>query len=250
MDSPKRTQKRMTGWVVSTKPSGPKARTRERLPSWKIQTSAPKLARMERLFMTSALSGRTTERSSTNSTRYVVTRMNSPVRGKSWPMRSTTSFPSAPPPPRRGPRPRRAHGQDERRELALAELAGEDVVGLARGHVGRQDRRVGGVEAHVQERRAEQEQEGQRGHEDAPGVVHDPVRQAFPVTATGSGRVFRSGPPPSAHAQRLEPRPHEREARRQQGQRGEHGEADDDGPGDAQRAQDHELEEDQADHAQ
>jgi len=34
----------MTGWVVSTNPSGWNPSSAERLPSWKIQTSAPKLA--------------------------------------------------------------------------------------------------------------------------------------------------------------------------------------------------------------
>ena len=41
----------------------------DRLPSWKIQTSAPKLATIDSVFMTSALAGSTTERSRTNSTR-------------------------------------------------------------------------------------------------------------------------------------------------------------------------------------
>jgi hypothetical protein len=39
------------------------------LPSWKIQTRAPKLAVSDRVFMTSALAGRMTERRSTKSTR-------------------------------------------------------------------------------------------------------------------------------------------------------------------------------------
>ena len=59
----------MTGWVVSTKPSGWKPRGADRLPSWKIQTSAPKLATIDSVFITSALAGSTTERSSTNRTR-------------------------------------------------------------------------------------------------------------------------------------------------------------------------------------
>ena len=83
MDNPNSTQNRITGWVVSTKPSGWKPRIADRLPSWKIQTSAPKLATIESVFITSALAGRITERSRTNSTRYVVTTMNRAVRGKS-----------------------------------------------------------------------------------------------------------------------------------------------------------------------
>ena len=59
----------MTGRVVSTNPSGWNPRSADRLPSWKIQTSAPKLAVIDSVFMTSALAGSTTERSSTNSTR-------------------------------------------------------------------------------------------------------------------------------------------------------------------------------------
>ena len=71
------------------------------MPSWKIQTSAPKLATIESVFMTRALSGRITERRSRNRTRYVVITMNRPVRGKSAPTRPTTSATSAAPPPTR-----------------------------------------------------------------------------------------------------------------------------------------------------
>ena len=59
----------MTGWVVSTYPSGWNPRIADRLPSWKIQTRAPKLATIDRLFITSALAGSTTERRRTNRTR-------------------------------------------------------------------------------------------------------------------------------------------------------------------------------------
>src|SRR4051812_23576158 len=101
MDSPNRTQNRITGWVVSTNPSGWNPSGPDRLPSWKIQTSAPNDATIESVFITSALIGRTAERSSTNSTRYVVTTMNSAVRGKSAAIRLTTSVTSAAPPPTR-----------------------------------------------------------------------------------------------------------------------------------------------------
>ena len=53
-------------------------------------------------------------------------------------------------------RPDRDH---ERRELALAELAREDVVGLARRDPGREDRGVRGVEPDVEERQPEDEQQ-------------------------------------------------------------------------------------------
>ena len=68
MDRPNRTQNRITGCVVSTKPSGWNPSSEDRFPSWKIQTSAPKLATIDRLFMTSAFAGSTTDRSSRKST--------------------------------------------------------------------------------------------------------------------------------------------------------------------------------------
>src|SRR6185295_18567396 len=101
MDSPNRTQNRITGWVVSTKPTGWNPSRDERLPSWKIQTRAPKLATMDRVFMISAFAGRTTDRRSRNSTRYVDTTMKTAVRGKSAATRETTSVTSAAPPPTR-----------------------------------------------------------------------------------------------------------------------------------------------------
>ena len=85
--------------MVSTKPSGWNPSAADRLPSWKIQTSAPKLATIESVFMTSALIGSTTDRRRANSTRKVVTTMNSAVRGKSAHTRDTTSSTSAAPPP-------------------------------------------------------------------------------------------------------------------------------------------------------
>jgi hypothetical protein len=54
--------------VVSTKPSGWNPSNADRLPSWKIQTRAPKLAVIDSVFITSALAGSTTERRSANRT--------------------------------------------------------------------------------------------------------------------------------------------------------------------------------------
>jgi hypothetical protein len=71
------------------------------LPCWKIQTRAPKLAPIDRAFMTIALAGRTAERRRTKSTRYVVTMMKSNVRGNSAATSATTSWTSAAPPPTR-----------------------------------------------------------------------------------------------------------------------------------------------------
>ena len=55
--------------MVSTNPSGWNPSSADRLPSWKIQTSAPNEATIDSVFITSALAGRTTDRRSTNSTR-------------------------------------------------------------------------------------------------------------------------------------------------------------------------------------
>src|SRR3972149_10313130 len=95
----------MTGWLVSTYPRGVKPSTADRLPSWKIHTSAPKEATIESVFMPSALAGRTTERRRSSSTTYVVTRMKIAVRGKSAAIRATTSSTSAAPPATRTENP-------------------------------------------------------------------------------------------------------------------------------------------------
>ncbi len=51
----------MIGLPAIVKPGEVKPRTFERLPSWKIQTSAPKLAEIDRRVITTALAGMTTE---------------------------------------------------------------------------------------------------------------------------------------------------------------------------------------------
>ena len=54
--------------MVSTNPSGRDPSSADRLPSWKIQTSAPNDATIESVFIASAFNGRISERSSSNST--------------------------------------------------------------------------------------------------------------------------------------------------------------------------------------
>ena len=70
------------------------------------------------------------------------------------------------------------HGKDDRRELALAELGLEPVERGARRHLGREDRGVGGVEPDVQERRAEQQEEGEGRDQDRDRMTHDATRKA------------------------------------------------------------------------
>ena len=338
----------ITGSVVSTNPSGWKPSRADRLPSWKIQTRAPKLATMDSVFITSALIGRTTDRSRTNRTRNVVMTMNAAVRGKSAHTFDTTSSTSAAPPPtrivtpaggarrargvaqlahegagllvvgpvgrrhgeggevalRRRPEGRgdepvrrarrgavqelvllerealvevhvarhaadprvggeparvvvqrghvrrgrgiagRADGDDEGRELALAELPGQDVVGLAGRHRRGEDRGVRGVEPDVEERNAQQQQERQRRDQHGHRVAHDASGEAGPraVRAGLHGHL--------ADAEPVDPRAEDREDRRQEGEGRGDRQPDHDRPGDAHRAQDHELEQDEAQEAE
>ena len=84
--------------------------------------------------------------------------------------------------------------QDDRRELALAELAPEPVERRARRHLGRQDRGVGGVEPDVQERRTEQQEEGEGRDQDRDRVTHHPACQARPRPVGAGARSRPSGP--------------------------------------------------------
>ena len=145
------------------------------------------------------------------------------------------------------------HGHDERRELALAELADEQVVGDAARHAGRQDRRVRGVEADVQERRAQDQQHQQRRDEEEQRPIHDPVGESAPGALA---LRFRRGDGPAEQARdafaeldriRVDARSERGEDRGQQRHGARNGQADDRCAGDADRAQDHELEQDQAD---
>ena len=60
------------GWVASMKPVGVKSSSPDRWPSWKIQTSAPNEAPSDSTFITSALTGSTTEPKARNSSTNVV----------------------------------------------------------------------------------------------------------------------------------------------------------------------------------
>ena len=61
MDSPNAKANTMTGIQASIAPNAVKPSREARCPSWKIQTSAPKVAPSERVFMTSALTGMSTD---------------------------------------------------------------------------------------------------------------------------------------------------------------------------------------------
>ena len=138
-------------------------------------------------------------------------------------------------------RPDRQH---ERGELALAEVGRETVEGRARRHARGQDRGVRGVEADVQERRAEHQQEQQRRHQHRDRMAHDPAGEPCPRAVDAVRRPH--GPDRVA----VDAVADDREDRGQQGQRGEDREPDHDRPGDPDGAQDHEFEEDQPEEAQ
>ncbi len=338
----------MTGWVVSTNPSGWNPKAADRLPSWKIQTSAPKLATIESVFITRALIGRMTERSRTNSTRYVVTTMNRsrprevgghaihdvgdvrraasdehadagrrgeraggvahrPDEGASLvavgavrrgdrerghvplgrrrqalghvpvaravrvaveqlvlrerqpridvdeavdPLDPRVGREAARVVVQRGEvrrlgrgtgRPDREH---DRGELALAEVRLEAVEGGPGRDLGRQDRGVGRVEPHVEERRAEDEEQREGRDEDGDRVAHHPSSEPRPRALGVGMRVHLPD------RESVDPVAEDRQDRGQQRQRRQARQPDDDGAGDADRAQDHELEEDQAEQAQ
>ena len=139
---------------------------------------------------------------------------------------------------RRGPAG--THGDDDRREGALSELPGEDVVGLTRRHGRRQDRRVGGVEPDMEERDAQQEQDTERREQDPQGLAHHPPREPRP----GAGGAGLDGDP--SNGEGVDPGADDGEDRRQQRERRCHRKPHHDGTGDPDRAQDHELEQDEA----
>ena len=132
----------------------------------------------------------------------------------------------------------------DRCEFAFAERVAKPVEGGARRQLGRQDARVRRVETNVQEWVPEEQEEGERRDEHPHRVAHDPAREPRP-------RPFGSGPrrdAPDGHP--IEVLAEHRQQRRQEGQCGEDGEADDDRPREPDRAQDHELEEHQPEQAQ
>ena len=140
-----------------------------------------------------------------------------------------------------GDPPARPDGQHQRRELALAEGLGKQVVGLPRRQVGGQDGRVGCVEAGVQEGRAQQQQQRQRGHEEEQRPLHHAACQPCP------GSALHAGPPRPAHGQAVEAWTQEGEHGRQQRQRRGDRQPNHDRPVEADRAQHHEVEQHQPD---
>ncbi len=91
----------------------------------------------------------------------------------------------------------------------------------------------------MQERRSEQQQHGERRHEDRERASHDPSRQPGPWPVLRDGRAHLPDP------ERVEARAGERQEGGQQRERRRDPERDDDRAGDPDRAQDHELEEDE-----
>ena len=124
--------------------------------------------------------------------------------------------------------PRRRHASDRRPR---------------RGKVRRGDACVGRVEAHVQERRAQQEQEREGRNEDRHGPAHHPPRESCGVPRP----LVAHGP---ADRESVEAVAEDRQQGRQQRQRGRDGEGDDDRPRDPDRAQDHELEQHEPEQAE
>src|SRR3954452_24885211 len=93
IDRPNRTLNMMIGLPAIVNPGDVKPRTFDRLPSWKIQTRAPKLALIESSVMTTALSGMTTGPKSRNRITALAIRVTPTAHGtvdawlvmKSWP---------------------------------------------------------------------------------------------------------------------------------------------------------------------
>jgi hypothetical protein len=96
----------------------------------------------------------------------------------------------------------------------------------------------------VEERGAEEEQDGQRRYEHGHRSTHD--RAGEPRPATLGRRVDCH----AAERQRIDPRPDDRQTRRQQREGRQDGEPHDDRARDADGAQDHEFEQHQAQQAQ
>jgi hypothetical protein len=135
-------------------------------------------------------------------------------------------------------------GPSVRIAIALPEGVTQAIEGRPRGKVRREDACVGRVEAHVQERRAQQEQEREGRNEDRHGPAHHPPRESCPGSL---GRWLRTD---LADRESVEAAAEDRQQGRQQRQRGRDGEGDDDRPRDSDRAQDHELEQHEPEQAE
>ncbi len=127
----------------------------------------------------------------------------------------------------------------ERGEGALAERADERLVGGPRGDALGQDRRVGSVEANVEEWRPEHEQQPQDREEDQQRAAHHAPGESGP----GAFRAEVGADLPDR--ERIDSRSEDGEERRLERQRSGDGDPDHERAGDPDRAQDHELEQDQ-----
>ena len=87
------------GWVASIAPVLVKPSSDDRWPSWKIHTRAPKDAESDSTFITTALSGSTTEPNARNSSTRVTPTTNSPIHGSVEPRLASRSRRSAARPP-------------------------------------------------------------------------------------------------------------------------------------------------------
>ncbi len=113
----------MIGLPAMVYPSGSKFSRPDRLPSWKIQTSAPKLAVIESRVMITALTGMTTEPKSRNRISALAMSVRPTAYGARSPCDTRKSWPWAALPPTvgrdAGPRIDRADDRDEAGGLRL-----------------------------------------------------------------------------------------------------------------------------------
>ena len=142
---------------------------------------------------------------------------------------------------RRAIRPDR---ERERRELAFAELAAQEIERGPGRDIGRQDRRVRGVEADVEERGAEQEQQRERRDQHGDRAAHHRAGEGRPAPVRGR---------PDRHPtdrELVDPGADDRQQGGHEGQRRRDRKTHDDRAGDPDRAQDHELEQDEPEQAE
>jgi hypothetical protein len=96
----------------------------------------------------------------------------------------------------------------DRRRLTRTELRLERDPGIAAGHAGRVDGRVGDALLEAQVRRADEQQERQHGHEHRDGPAHHAVRNPLPARPLGRRRLPPQSEPAqqAPHRQRVHPR--------------------------------------------
>src|ERR1039457_6538983 len=81
------------GVVGSMVPVGVKCSSPDRCPSWKIQTTTPKVADRDAAFITIALTGSTTDPKARNSSTNVASTTTSAIHGSAAPRRDTADEP-------------------------------------------------------------------------------------------------------------------------------------------------------------